>query len=585
MKKLVELFKKLNYIFDREQKIKIVFLMILILLTTFMELLGVAAIMPFVNVVMSPDTIERTWYLKWLYEKFHFTNVNSFIALLGIALIVIYVAKNLAVSVMYYLQYYFTFSNQRKLAGKVLDNYLHQPYLFHLRYNSAELIRNVDTDVEQMFQGIIAILQLISETCVCVVLGVYLLIQDKSIAIGVVLLLTVFLLLFAKKFKRYLSRIGDEDRYYKAEIYKWLHQSFGGMKETKVLGRENYFSEKFNTNYANWAEREKKYRFLQVAPRPVMETVCITAVMLIIVLKLLNGTNSSYFITTIAVFAVAAFRLLPSINRITNYMSVIMFNLPRIDAVYSELQRLENIAKSCENRNEQTDSDSFSFEKDIMVNNVSFKYPEKNDYVLKNITLKINRNQSVAFIGPSGAGKTTLADIILGVLEPEEGQVLVDGKNITDNYSNWQQKIGYIPQNIYLLDDTIRNNILYGIDGNEENQEKLWNALEGAQLKEFVLGLKDGLDTVIGENGVCISGGQRQRIGIARALYNDPEVLVLDEATSALDNDTESAVMEAINLLSGKKTLIIIAHRLSTIQRCEVIFEVNEKNVTVKKID
>lgn len=582
MKKIIELVKKLNYIFDKEQKIKFALLMILVILTTFMELLGVAAIMPFVNVVMSPDSIEKTWYLKWLYENLHFTNVNSFIALLGIALIVIYIVKNVAVSIMYYLQYYFTFNNQRKLAAKVTNSYLHQPYLFHLRFNSAELIRNVDTDVEQMFQAIIAILQLISEILVCIVLGIYLLVQDKSIAIGVVLFLAAFLLLFAKKFKKYLSKIGDEDRYYKAQIYKWLHQSFGGMKETKVLGREDYFFGKFNENYTDWAERERKYRFMQVAPRPVMETVCITGVMLVIVLKLLNGTSSAYFITTIAVFAVAAFRLLPSINRITNFMSIIMFNLPRIDAVYGELRRLDNIAKIHSYKKEESSDKLFSFNSDIVIDKVSFKYPGKDDYVLEDISFTIMKNQSVAFIGPSGAGKTTLADIILGVLEPDSGKVLVDGRSIADYYSKWQQKIGYIPQNIYLLDDTIRNNILYGIDRAESDEDKLWNALEGAQLKEFVSELKDGLDTVIGENGVCISGGQRQRIGIARALYNDPEVLVLDEATSALDNETEAAVMEAINFLSGKKTLIIIAHRLSTIEKCEVVYEVNEKQVTVK---
>lgn len=581
MRKIGQLLKKLNYIFDREQKKKLFLLMILMLITTFIELLGVVAVMPFISVAMSPDTIQKTWYLKLLYEYFHFENVNYFIALLGVVLIIIYLVKNIALSVMYYLQYYFTFSNQKKLAGKMLENYLHQPYIFHLRYNSAELIRNVDTDVESMFQGVIAMLQLISEVCVCIVLGIYLLIQDKSIAIGVVLFLTIFMLAFAKKFKRYLAKIGDEDRYYKAEIYKWLHQSFGGMKETKVLGREDYFFSKFNNNYVNWAERERKYRFLQVVPRPVMETVCVTGVMLVIVLKLLHGTAGSYFITTISVFAVAVVRLLPSINRITNYMGVIMFNLPRIDAVYCELQRLNKLTKVQIQSERSSAVSRLSFEQAITVDDVSFRYPGKDDYVLQNVSLTIKKNQSVAFVGSSGAGKTTLADIILGVLEPEKGRVLVDGFDIADDYANWQQIMGYIPQNIYLLDDTIRNNILYGIE--DENEEKLWQAIEGAQLKEFIENLKDGLDTVIGENGICISGGQRQRIGIARALYNDPDILVLDEATSALDNDTEAAVMDAINLLSGQKTLIIIAHRLSTIQQCEVVYEVNQKKVIEKE--
>lgn len=574
MKRIRSFIRKFNYIFDREQKIKFVVLLFLIAGTTVLELLGVSAVLPFVNVVMNPDTIERTWYLKALYDGLGFSNANYFMALLGIILIVIYIVKNAAVSAIYYLQYFYTFSNQRKVAGKMMHCYLQQPYSFHLQSNSAELIRNIGTDIEMMFQGLLAILQIFTETAVCVVLGIYLLIKDKSITIGVVVFMVGFLLVFVKRFKRYLSRIGDEDRYYKANIVKWLQQSFGGMKESKILGREKFFYENFIFSYDNWAEREKIYRFLQVAPRPVMEAAAITAMMSIVVLKLINGTSSAYFVTTIAVFAVAAFRLLPSVNRIANSLSVIMFNLPAFDAVYDELKTIEKL--KTEKWSEKGNVTALSFTDTITLRDVSFRYPTGDSEVLTKVNLSIRKNQAVALIGPSGAGKTTLADIILGILEPTQGEILVDGQNIAEKKHEWQKNLGYIPQTIYLLDDTIKNNIIFGAADIDEDDSKLWKAIEEAQLKEFVESLSEGVDTEVGESGIRLSGGQRQRIGIARALYHNPDVLVLDEATSALDNETESAVMEAINILSGSKTLIIIAHRLTTVKNCEVVYEVKD---------
>lgn len=575
MKKVKEFFSKINYIFDRKEKIQLIMLLFAILLTTILELAGVVAIMPFVNVVMDPRMIEKTWYLQWLYTFLELEDVNTFIVVLGILLIFVYVIKNICVCLMYYSQYAFTFDTQKKLCNRMLKCYMGQPYIFHLQNNSAELIRNINSDVTMMFQAIISILGLLAEVAVCGILSVYLLIQDKSIAIGIVTILGGFILLFAKKYKNYMSRIGEEDRQFSAGIVKWLHQSFGGMKETKILGREEYFCSKFDYNYGNWAEREKVYRFLHVAPRPVMEAVCITALLGIIVLKLLHGTHSAYFISTVSVFAVAAIRLLPSINRITSNYGVIMFNLPAFDAVYSDLKEIEQLGNTFSNV--RSKCSKLPFEKSIEIENLTFGYPRKDDNVLENVSLTIKNHQSVALIGPSGAGKTTLADIILGILKPIEGRICVDGINIEEKADEWRANLGYIPQSIYLMDDTIRNNILYGQEIADE--ERLWRAVEEAQLKEFVSELENGIDTIIGENGICLSGGQRQRIGIARALYTNPDVLVLDEATSALDSETEEAVMEAINHLAGNKTLIIIAHRLSTIEKCDVIYEVKDKKV------
>lgn len=574
MKKLIS---ELRYIFSGKQQIGMLMLLLAICVGSMLELLGVTAILPFIDVVMNPETIHRKDYLSWLYKTLHFQSDTSYMVFLAGVLVVVYLVKNAFLCVQYAAQYRFIFNNQRRIACRMLNCYMRQPYSFHLSHNSASLIRNVSNDTNMMFRGLLAMLQFVTEGCVCIVLGVYLFILDKTITIGVGVIMGCFLIFFAKGFKGYLAKIGAEDREYNAGITKWLMQSFGGIKETKIMDREEFFLDKFDYNYRNFARCEKRYSFLQVAPRPVMEAVSITALLSVVIFKLLRGTSSNYFVTTLSVFAVAAFRLLPSINRITNYMSIILFNKPAVDAVYHDLKEIEEIEKACKKKDENIVP--LSLKAEIRIKNLDFKYPDADKYVLENINFSIRRNQSTAFIGPSGAGKTTLADIILGALEPVRGGVYVDGVDIHENMVAWHKNIGYIPQTIFLMDDTIRNNIAFGIRENEVDEEKLWKALEKAQLKEFVQSLDKGLETEIGEGGVRLSGGQRQRIGIARALYNDPEVLVLDEATSALDNDTESAVMEAIDKLAGSKTLIIIAHRLTTIKNCDVVYEVKDKQI------
>ena len=393
----------------------------------------------------------------------------------------------------------------------------------------------------------------------------------------VVGVLLIFAVVFLKLFRRYLGEIGERKRISSQGVVKWLQQSFNGLKETSILHREEFFLNKFDEQYDVWAYLEVVYRRLQLLPKPLMETLSIAAIMIAIIIKILIGTDMTSFVGTISVFAVAAFRLLPSFNRITGYLSAISYNYPAFNAVYRELKEIENLLEN-NNKILEDGCSEISLQNEINVDKVSFKYPQGTDYVLKNVSFKIQKNSTIAFIGPSGAGKTTLADIILGVLEPNKGTVYIDDADAFKNLRSWQNKVGYIPQTIYLLDDTIRNNILYGAE-QDSDDIRIMNAIEKAQLKEFIEGLPLGLDTEIGEAGMRLSGGQRQRIGIARALYNDPDVLILDEATSALDTDTEKAVMEAIDALSGSKTLIIIAHRLTTVKNCDVKYEVSNHGI------
>lgn len=576
MQKVKRFIQQVKYIFDRKQKVQLFLLLFIVIFTTFVELLGVAAIMPLIEIMMNPNFIQNTSYLKAIYDTLHFNGTTSFLIFLAITLIIVYVIKNILISISYNLQYKFTFSNQKRMAYKLLECYLNQPYFFHLSHNSAELIRSINTDIVMMFQGVLSILQFFAETLVCIVLGTFLFIKDASITLFLIVFLLLFVILFAKKFKSYLRHIGEEDRKYAAGIVKWLQQSFGGLKETKIMHREKFFLDKFDENYSKWADLEKIFRNLQVVPKPVMETLCITAIMLAIIYKLLKGVEVTSFVATISAFAVAAFRLLPSFNRITNYVGVILFNFPAFEAVYEDLRKIEDVSIKGYTLDEK--EKVIKLNNIIKVSNLSYKYPSGENYVLKNINIEFPKNKSIALIGPSGAGKTTLADLILGALEPTEGHIYVDEVDAFEHLAAWQRNVGYIPQTIYLMDDTIRNNIIYGAD-TEVDDEKLMRAVEEAQLKDFIDTLSEGLDTEIGERGIRLSGGQRQRIGIARALYTNPQVLVLDEATSALDNDTEKAVMEAIDSLAGSKTLIIIAHRLSTVENCDIKYEVKDGNV------
>lgn len=578
----MDLLKKINYILDRRQKLRLLQLAFIIVIGAFFELLGVSMILPFIDVMMNPDVIMGKAYLRYFYELFHFQSANQFMILLAFLLIIIYVVKNIYVAAMYDAQYRFTYRNQRRISSRLFKSYLAENYLFFVKNNSTELMRNVNTDVSAFFVAVLQFLQLVTEICVCIVLFVYLLCMDKTITIGVSLILLIFVLGFVKLFRRKLTAMGEQTRKYFAEMNKWLLQGVGSIKEIKIMNREAFFYEQYDKAYYYYSESQRKYSLLGILPRPVMEMFCVSGLLLVVIFKLARGVHMTYFVTTLSVFAVAAFRMLPSFNRITNSLNGIMFNMPSVDKLYNDLKETEELLQK---ENDKTKEGVINFQEGITIENITFSYPETEETVLKNVNLEIPKNSSVAFIGTSGAGKTTLADIILGVLEAQEGKVCVDGQDIKKHMGAWQRKLGYIPQMIYIMDDTLKSNIAIGIPDKDIEEDRIWRAIEEAQLKEFILNLEKGLDTIIGENGTKLSGGQRQRIGIARALYHDSEVLVMDEATSALDNETESAVMESIKKLSGKKTLIIIAHRLTTVKNCDIIYKIENQKAYKSRIE
>lgn len=572
--------KKIMNVFTSKQKRQLVILLFMTVISSFLELMGVSAIMPFVNVAMNPASVEESEQLSWLYHVLGIQSLNGFLVVLALLLVFVYITKNAFLVLLYNYQYKFTYRSQQILEGKLLSCYMHQNYIFHLSQNSAELQRNILQDVTGFFQSVLAALQLLTEVFVCLTLFLYLLWTDPTITIGVAILLSIFILIFMGYFRKKIGNIGAESRHASAKRVQWVQQSLGGIKEIKILGREDYFLNSYDKNAIIYADKQRKYQLATIIPRPIMETLGISSLLIIVAFKLMNGVDISYMLPVLSVFAIAAFRLLPSFGRITGYMGTISFNKSAVDEVCKDIVEAEKLLQ--EYREREEGSKSILLQESIQIKNISFRYPNTEKYVLENANVIIPKNQSVAFIGPSGAGKTTLADVILGILEPQEGQIFVDGIDAYKNLDAWHQKLGYIPQSIYLMDDTIRNNIAFGIATEDIDETRIMNALKEAQLLELVEGLEEGLDTYIGERGVRLSGGQRQRIGIARALYTNPEVLILDEATSALDSETEKAIMEAIDILQGNKTLLIIAHRLSTIQNCDYIYEIKDGKATMK---
>lgn len=577
----MNIIKQMWYIFDTKQKLRLGELFLLILVGTLLETLGVTMIVPFISTIMYPEKVLKNDLAGYVYEKLHLTSVEQFVIILALLLIVVYMCKNLYLIWMYHVQFRFVYNNQRRLSHRLMACYLKQPYEFHLQHNSAELQTNVFTEVEYFFSTVLYLINVITDGCVCIALALLLFVTDKSITLGAIGLILVFILTFYRWYKKESLRLGQERKEYAQVSIKNIQQSFGGIKEIKVLEKEEFFENNYIKAYKRMLEARRKVNTYGMAPKPLLETICIIALLLVVSIKILRGVDMEYFIPTLSVFALAVIRILPSSSRLTSNISNVIFGKASVEAIYNDIKEIEELQNKARTDAEQIRE--ITFEKEIEIRDLEFQYQNSDRKVLDKINLKIPKNKSVALIGPSGSGKTTLADIILGVLQYQKGSVMVDGVEIKDSTVAWHKKVGYIPQNIYITDDTIRRNVAFAMDDNEIDDAKIWEALEEAQLKDFVEGLPDGLDTIIGERGARISGGQRQRIGVARALYRNSEVLVLDEATSALDNDTEKAIMQSIDALNGRKTLVIIAHRITTIENCDYVYRVEDGKVKLER--
>lgn len=573
------MFKKLNYIFTKTDKIKIGILMIAVIIGSFLELLAVSIFSPFIDLIMDPAALQGDGSIAYIYRMLSFQSQEYFLAFIAGCIIIIYIVKDVYTIVEKNAIYKFSYKIQRKMSTNLLRAYMNEPYTFHLGKNISVLQRSMQEDTDQFTKGIIHLMEMIAEVCVCVALGIYLYIVSRSVTVIVVGLLLVCLAIFSIISKKYSSAWGREGQQHKSKIYQWMNQSLGGIKEIKVLNREESFIEHYDSYFAKYVRVLRLNRLIGIIPKYSIEMVCMTGLLSAIIFKIFFGQRSlAEFVPQLAVFAVAAFRLLPSVGKINEHVSAVLYAFPSLELIYNDLREVEQLEADKREKDE-----SWTLKEKIEIKKVTYRYPDGETNVIENASFIIPKGKTVAFIGSSGAGKSTMADILLGLLPPQYGKIYADDLNVYQNLATWQKEIGYIPQTIYLSDDTIRNNVAFGMDEKEIDEQAVINALCQAQLYDFIETLPEGLDTFVGDRGVRLSGGQRQRIGIARALYHDPEILVLDEATSALDNDTESAVMEAIERLHGEKTMIIIAHRLTTIRNADFIYEVANGKVEPKE--
>lgn len=564
--------QKIRMIFNRTQKIKFVVLFCMLFAGSVLELMGVSLILPFVQLVMDTDGTDNALF-QWFGRLVGAESQRELLIWLGLLLIAVYLVKNAYLLFAKYVQLRFVFNNRLELSGRLMRNYMKKPYPFHLEKNSSEILRSVTSDVNNLYELVMDVIDLVSNLLIIAMLAVYLLYTDVMITLVVAALLGLCSYFYFAVMRRRTVDYGKQNQLYNGKMIQAVNQALGGIKEIKVLARENYFVRAYEENGRYYASSLKKSQFYRNAPKYLIETVCVCGVLATILIKLQMGADVQELVPQLSVFAMAAFRLLPSVNQVNNLLNGILFLKPSIDRIYEDLQ--EAGAKKNE-RPPERDYRRLPAADAVRFEHVTFRYPGTEKEILSDLSVELPLKKSIGFVGSSGAGKTTFMDLLLGLLSPDQGRICYGDSDIRDYPDAWGHKLGYIPQSIYLADDTIRRNVAFGIPDSEISEEQVRRALEEAQLLEFVDGLEEGLDTMVGESGVRLSGGQRQRIGIARALYQQPEILVLDEATSALDTETEQAVMEAVERFRGRCTLLMIAHRTSTLENCDQIYRLED---------
>ncbi len=576
--------KKINMLLDHTQRVRMVFLVILMLISAFLETLGIALIVPIMSVIVDPVSISQNKYhMGDLYNALHFSSTTDFAVFMMIGLVLVFVVKNIILFLSNKAQLKFIYTNQFDTSNRMMINFMMRPYEYYLGADTSVIQRNITSDINNVYALILILLQLLSEIIVFIGLVAVLLVADAKMTMTIAAILILVLVIIRYVIKPIMLKAGKDNQNYYSGLYKWINQAVTGIKEIKVANKESYFINEYAKCGEGYVRAVQKYNLYNSSPRLLIETVCIASLVFYMMFEMLGGESQlSEMISQVSVLAAAAARLLPSANRINNYTTSIAYLEPFLDNVSDNLQQEihdKNISYRAEDYKKKVTVEKLPVKKAIEMKNITYRYPNTDTLIFDDANVTFPVGRSIGIVGTSGAGKTTIIDICLGLLHPERGVVLADGVDIQTNYRGWLRNIGYIPQTIFMLDGSIRKNVAFGVPDEDIDDEKVWNALREAQLDEHVRSLPDGLGTEIGERGIRLSGGQRQRIGIARALYEDPEVLVLDEATSALDGETEAAIMDSINRLHGRKTLIIIAHRLTTIAGCDMIFRVKDGKV------
>ncbi|MCA1991479.1 MAG: ABC transporter ATP-binding protein/permease [Coleofasciculus sp. S288] len=575
------------------KKISLILLLFSFLLVSVLEVFGIGLIGPFIALANNPDIINQNSWLNWAYEQSGFKLTSQFIGLVGLLVVAIFCIKSFISWKVQVYVFVFSYRQQGLLMRKLMHNYLSAPYSFHLKKNSAHFIQSVVTDTQTFANSVLSTLLTTVANFVVMLSLVVLLCLTNLTLIVVVLGMALPLFILFNRFKDKLVQWGVEAGQANEAMVRIINHGLGGIKETQLIGCGPYFEKQLAEQAQRYATASGGFYAFKLSPRIIVETLLVISLVGFISVYLIFNSNTQSLTSVLGIFALASIRLIPAMSNFMGGMSVLRNSSYVLDKLYADLKELKNLEmeqvpqsgthlNSGEHLGYKSPVNQIAnFKSKIALDAVTYHYPNASENALNEISLTLQKGQSIAFIGKSGAGKTTLVDVILGLLIPDSGDIKVDGNSVYEDIRSWQNLIGYIPQSIFLIDDTIERNIAFGVPDHLIDHQRLNKAIQAAQLMDLVERLPKGIQTMVGDRGVLLSGGQRQRIGIARALYHEREILVLDEATAALDNETESLVTEAMKSLSGTKTMIIIAHRLTTVEHCDCIY-LMEKGRIVK---
>ena len=581
---MLKIVNKLNKLLDKKQKGFMVVLVIMMLIGAILETASVTLVIPVISIVMDQDAVTGNKYVAPVYNALGMQSPRDFTILVMVLLILAFVVKNIFLYVQQKVLYRFVYTNQFRTSERMMKNYIRRNYEYFLNADTAVIQRSITSDVNNMYALILSLLTLVSETIVALFLIAVLLWAEPMMTIMISGLLGAVLFIIKLVLKPIMRKAGEDNQDYYSGLFKWISQTVTGIKDVKVGGREAYFVDEYIRCGKGYVDAVQKYTLYSNIPRLLIETICVAAMVLYMLILILNGQDTADMLAILSAFGVAVVRLMPCANRINNQINNIAYFEPFLMGVSDNLQG------DIDDRNtDMADlmpvKEKLPVHERVELSHITYKYPNTEKLIFNDASLTIPVGMSIGIVGSSGAGKSTIVDVLLGLLRMQSGTIKADGQDVmeTGNYRRWLKNVGYIPQTIFMLDDSIRRNVAFGIPEEEVSEERIWEVLAEAQLDEFVKSLPEGLDTGIGERGVRLSGGQRQRIGIARALYDDPEILILDEATSALDNDTEAAIMDSINRFMGRKTLVIIAHRLQTIEKCDMVYRVEDGHIICER--
>lgn len=558
-------------------------IIVLMALCAVMEAFGIGLVYPLIRIIGNKNFLEEHDKIAGIVVHFGVTNHRRLVFFSSLCLLAFYIFKNFIILYEGKLQIAFSMKNQKDYTKRLYAYYMSRPYLYHLNTNIAIILRNINNGGSTVFSNIlIKTLSIITDLITIAVIWAFLCYMDIVTALGCAFFVAPLVFAMLNYFRKKIGTYGSVQNAYFAEVNKWINQGFGSLKETKVMQKEAFFTSEFFKSYSMYTDSVTGFLFVQRLPRAIIELTTIGGILLLIAVKMLIKSDPETLIANLGVLALAAVRIMPCLNRITALFNDIKFSMPLFNEMYEDLMIVKKEKNIAEKNIIEVSKQNLVFDKEIEVRNLSFTYPGKTSGpVFTGLSFKIPKGAFVGIVGASGAGKTTFIDILLGLLPPDSGNISVDGQNIGENLSGWLNNIAYVPQSIYLVDGSIKDNIAFGIASKDVDAGQIQKVLKMAELYDFVQTLPDKEKSNVGDKGAKLSGGQRQRIGIARALYHNPKVLILDEATSALDNETERQITDTILKLKGSITIIAIAHRLSTLEHCDFKIEFDKGNAKV----